>query len=302
MHLGNARTFLLTWWWARAERARLILRIEDLDHPRKKTGAIEGLREDLKWMGIEWDAETPIQSSRSASHVRAINSLRAAGHVYVCRCSRHDVVDAQSAPHESVQDLVYPGTCRNVDVDPTDQDPSSAPPYALRFRVPSTPISVLDGVFGPQTFDLPQRSGDFVIGRVHANGTIDVGYQLAVVHDDAEDGITHVLRGADLLLSAARQRALQVALGLPPVHYAHFPLVVGTDGRRLAKRHGDTRLSTLRAEGMTQARLWSWVAETLDVPSATRDELVSRRLDLGEIPQSPVVLSQHHVAALIGRK
>ena len=253
-------------------------------------------------MGVNWDFETPIQSTRHASHLRALEALRSKGDVYVCKCTRQDVIDAQSAPHESLLDLVYPGTCRAATWDPRSHESNEGKALALRFRVPATPVSFDDRVFGPQTVDLARQSGDFVVGRIRADGEVEVGYQLAVVTDDAEDGVTHVLRGADLLLSAARQRAIQTALDLPTVTYAHFPLVVGTDGRRLAKRHGDTRLASLRDDGMTAERLWRWVASTISMPAATQAEVLSRQLNLSNIPRDPVVLTGRDLAWLCGRE
>ncbi len=289
LHLGNARTFILTAWWAASIGADVVLRIEDLDHPRKKPGAIESLREDLRWMRVDWMRETPIQSSRSLSHTRALLHLLESGFVYACRCSRRDVVDAQSAPHDTPLDLVYPGTCAGLDIDPIAESARLGKPLALRFRVPDVDVAIDDLVQGPRNFRLSSESGDFVVARVTPDGRFEPGYQLAVVLDDAEDGVTHVLRGADLLLSAARQRVVQAALDLPPVVYGHFPLVVGDDGRRLAKRHGDTRIATLRERGMTAERLWNWTAASIRLPADTIDGHRSRRLNFETFPRVPVV-------------
>lgn len=291
LHLGNARTFILTAWWAKNVGADVILRIEDLDHPRKKPGAVEGLREDLRWMHASWTRETPIQSSRAVSHTRALLRLLETGFVYACRCSRRDVTDAQSAPHDTPLDLVYPGTCASLDLDPIAESARLGKPLALRFRVPPVGITIDDLVHGARTFHLHEESGDFVLARVTPDGRFEPGYQLAVVLDDAEDGVTHVLRGADLLLSAARQRLIQAALDLPPVDYGHFPLVVGDDGRRLAKRHGDTRIATLRERGMTPERLWNWVAASVRLPADTIDGHLSRRLDPKLFPLVPRVVT-----------
>jgi glutamyl-tRNA synthetase len=267
MHLGNARTLALTWWWARGCGAEIVLRVEDLDHPRKKPGAIEGLREDLRWLGLDYDRETPIQSTRAARHAAVLGDLLARGLAYPCACTRKDVDEARSAPHETAEERGYPGTCR-------DRFPTVAAALAaaagrspaLRFRWDGDDETFDDLFAGPQRIGPAGGGGDFVIGRVGSDGVPQPGYQAAVVVDDADDGVTTVVRGADLLTSAARQRALGRALGLPPVAYGHLPLVVGPDGRRLAKRHGDTRLAALRARGVTPDEIWAWIAVSCGFP------------------------------------
>ncbi len=289
IHLGNARTFGITWWWARACEGRLVLRIEDIDSPRKKPGAIEELRADLAWLGLDWDAELPIQSSRQSRHAAILRDLLARDLVYPCACTRRDVEEAQSAPHEAPGDLVYPGTCA---LTPRSLDEALSlgdRPVALRFRSPREPITFRDAIHGDVTIDLASRSGDFVVGRACRGGALEPGYQLAVVVDDADDAVTSVIRGDDLLISAARQMAIQRALGLPPVTYAHVPLVVGADGRRLAKRHGDTRLSTLRASGVSAERVWRWIAGTLGRPFQSVQELVHGGFDPAWVPRAAVV-------------
>ncbi len=288
IHLGNARTFGLTWWWARALKAEIVLRIEDIDSPRKKPGAITELREDLSWLGLDWDRETAIQSTRATRHETLLRGLIASGAVYPCICSRSDVEEAQSAPHEAPGDLVYPGTCRDrfatVDAALTGRDR----PVALRFRVGAGVLRFEDLVHGACAIDLVAQSGDFVVGRVTPGGMIEPGYQIAVVIDDADDRVTRVIRGDDLLVSAARQRLLQRALGFDSVTYAHLPLVVGADGRRLAKRHGDTRLSTLRERGVTPSQVWRWIAATVGRPFTTPPNLVASGFNPRWVPRDTV--------------
>ena len=146
-----------------------------------------------------------------------------------------------------------------------------------------------DLVLGPRRINPARVGGDFVVGRADTAASIEPGYQSAVVIDDADDGVTRVLRGADLLTSAARQRQLARALGLPPVAYGHFPLVVGPDGRRLAKRHGDTRLASLAARGVTAAEVRAWIAASAGVPAEEAGRLVPRSFDPSRIPTEPVV-------------
>jgi glutamyl-tRNA synthetase len=289
-HLGNARTFALTWWWARATRSSVVLRVEDLDSPRKKPGAMDGLREDLAWLGLDWDRETPIQTARSGRHVTALGELLRRGLVYPCTCSRRDVEEAQSAPHEAPGDLRYPGTCAGLGLTVEQALARAGRPVALRFRVPPGSVPFVDEVAGPQAPDLALLSGDFVVGRAAEGGALAPGYQLAVVLDDADDGIDFVIRGADLLLSAARQILVQRELGLSPVRYAHVPLVVGPDGRRLAKRHGDTRLSALRREGVTADAVWRWIAGSVGRTYGSREELVARGFDPAWVRGEPVVV------------
>jgi glutamyl-tRNA synthetase len=288
LHLGNARTLALTWWWARAASSGIVLRIEDLDSPRKKPGAVPGLREDLVWLGLDWDRETAVQTTRHGRHEEAIRGLLARGAVYPCTCSRKDVEEAQSAPHEAPGDLRYPGTCRELGRPLANVIADTARPVALRFRAPAGLVSFEDLVAGPQRIDVATASGDFVIGRASAAEGILPGYQLAVVVDDADDRITRVIRGQDLLLSAARQILLQEALGLPRVEYAHFPLVVGADGRRLAKRHGDTRLSALRRAGVMPAAIWRWIADSVGRPFESVAGLVAGGFDPAWVPREPV--------------
>lgn len=288
LHLGNARTLGLTWWWARATGSTILLRIEDLDSPRKKPGAIDELREDLAWLGLDWDRETAIQTSRAGRHRAALATLIERGLAYPCVCSRRDVEEAQSAPHEAPGDLRYPGACRGLGLRVDEALAKAGRPVAIRFRAPEGRVRFDDLVAGPQEPDVSLASGDFVVARALEGGAIAPGYQVAVVVDDQDDGVTRVIRGDDLLLSAARQILLQRALGLSPVSYAHFPLVVGPDGRRLAKRHGDTRLSALRRAGVAPEDVWRWIAASVGRPFRSREELVAGGFDPVWIPRAPV--------------
>jgi glutamyl-tRNA synthetase len=259
-HVGNARTFLITWLAARSAGAQLLLRIEDIDSPRVKPGAAEQIIDDLRWLGLDWD-EGPIQQSQRLHHYEeALARLQAQELVYPCTCSRSDVAEAASAPHADSEGPVYPGTCAGRRV----ADAATLRlPYAWRLRVNDSPTFV-DGFRGLTHVDLARVGGDFVVWK----SSRTPAYQLAVVVDDAAMGVTEVIRGDDLLLSTPRQLLLYRALGWTPPRFIHVPLVVGTDGRRLAKRHGDTRLATLRAAGVRPEALigllaWScgWLDE-----------------------------------------
>ena len=256
LHLGNARTALLAWLWARASGGRVLLRVEDLDRPRTRPGAERRQRDELARLGLDWDGEVVHQSERGALYDEAIARLVAAGLAYPCFCSRADVRAAASAPH-GPEGPRYPGTCSDLDPGEAAARIERGEQASLRFRVPAAAIEWRDAVHGPRREALPASAGDVVIRR--ADGVI--AYQLAVVVDDAAQGVTHVLRGDDLLASTARQVAVREALGLgpPPVH-AHVPLLLGADGERLAKRHGAIGVGELLDAGVRPERLVGWLA------------------------------------------
>jgi glutamyl-tRNA synthetase len=288
LHAGNARTFLLTWLHVRAAGGTLLLRIDDLDGPRVRGGAAAQALDDLRWMGLDWDEGEGVlvQSERAAVYDEALARLAAAGLVYPCVCTRAEVASAASAPHGS-EGPPYPGTCRGRWCDAAESEVATGRPAALRFRVPEGDVAFEDDFAGPQRFRPAAETGDFVVRK--ANGT--AAYQLATVVDDAASRVDTVIRGDDLLPSTARQILLQRALGLPHPRWVHFPLVVGPDGRRLAKRHGDTTLRTLRATGWTPEELVGRLAEMSGLASpgeraAPRDLLP--RWSLGRVPRAAV--------------
>lgn len=255
LHLGHARTF-----WTAQQRARerggvLVLRNEDLDAARCRPEFVSGMLEDLRWFGFSWtegpDLGGPfapyVQSARSSFYRAALAQLRAGGFVYPCTCSRRDIQQAVRAPHAADDEVMYPGTCR-------DLPPGHAGERACswRFRVPDgESIGFMDGADGPQSFLAGRDFGDFVVWRPD-----DVpAYQLAVVVDDAAMQITEVVRGADLLVSTARQLLLYRALGLTPPAFFHCPLMLDDRGERLAKRHDALSLRQLRAAGNSPEEL-----------------------------------------------
>jgi glutamyl-tRNA synthetase len=298
LHLGNARSFLLCWLWARARGAALVLRIEDLDGPRVKAGAAEQALEDLAWLGLDWDGPPLVQSTRLPAHLAALERLRAAGRVYPCTCTRKEVEAAASAPHEGEEGPRYPGTCRGRWADEAAARAASGRDPAWRFRVEPGPVRWEDGFRGPEVRDPARDGGDFVVAKRSG----EPAYQLAVVVDDAAQGVSDVLRGDDLVPSTPRQLLLYEALGLPPPRFWHLPLVRGADGRRLAKRHGDTRLAHYRAQGVAPERvvglLAGWSGLALRAPVAARELLAGFALE--RVPRGDVTFTPADDAWLRG--
>jgi glutamyl-tRNA synthetase len=259
-HIGNARTFLVAWLDARNRGGRLLLRVEDLDTPRTKAWATEQAVEDLQWLGLDWDAVAPMQSDRGDRYQTALSWLREREHVYPCTCSRSEIENSASAPHERMLDgAIYPGTCAHRTARDAPALESQGIRFAWRFRMPEGTSTWVDLLQGPQTLAPKQALGDFVVARNYG----PTAYQLAVVVDDFDQSITHVVRGDDLVYSTYRQNALFTALGWTSPEYMHVPLVVGPDGKRLAKRHGDTRLSLLREQQVAPESLLGQLAHSL---------------------------------------
>lgn len=254
LHLGNARTFLLAWLSVRSRGGTLLLRVEDIDGPRVKPESTLQAIEDLRWLGLDWDGELVVQSARLAMYHEAAERLLTAGLVYPCVCTRSEVEEAASAPHEAGADgPVYPGTCRGRFVDLAAAKAATGRDAALRFRVDVDAVPFVDGFVGQQAGTV---RGDFVVQKRDGGPA----YQLAVVVDDAAGGVTEVVRADDLLPSTPRQLLLYAALGLRAPAFVHVPLVVGGDGLRLAKRHGDTSLRALRAGGVRSEQLVGYLA------------------------------------------
>jgi glutamyl-tRNA synthetase len=294
-HVGNARTYLIAWLSARSRGGRVLLRVEDIDSPRVRPGAGEQALEDLRWLGLDWDEGPVVQTERLPLYEQSLRVLQERELVYPCTCSRGDVENAASAPHAQHEGPVYPGTCAGRRA--ADAAGLCGRPFSWRFRVGSGIGDFVDGFRGQTRIDLRQLGGDFVIWK--SAGT--PAYQLAVVVDDAAGGVTEVVRGDDLVPSTPRQLLLYEALGWRPPRFVHVPLVVGTDGRRLAKRHGDTRLSALRAAGVRPEALlgllaWScgWLERA--APVTARELLPLFRLEA--IPRTPLVLTPEMLAGI----
>lgn len=301
LHLGNARSFLLAWLSVRSRHGSLALRIEDLDHPKVKPWAAQQAMDDLRWLGLDWD-EGPdvggphapyVQTLRRERYRAALDRLLDAGLAYPCVCSRTDVEAAQSAPQAGEDALFYPGTCRGR-FGSYAEAAAALPPGRLpawRLHVPHDGVTrFVDLVRGTQEQDVARTVGDFPLAR-DADGA---GYMLAVVVDDAAMGITEVLRGDDLLGATHRQLLLYRFLGLRPPRFAHAPLVVAEDGRRLAKRHGDTRIASLREQGVDAARvvgLLAWWCGWADRGAHVHPSELLPRFSLDTLCREPAVLT-----------
>ena len=325
LHLGNVRTFMIAWLRARSQGGKVIFRMEDLDHPKDKPGAAAQAVGDLRWLGFDWDEEY-VQSERKAVYREALEALgegrkteggRRERLVYPCVCSRRDVEAAQSAPHAGEQ-LYYPGTCRGrfkswgeaaefkhrgAEAQRIERgkalclrDAASKPCW--RFRVPDNAIVSFDDAFaGRYEQDVSRTLGDFPLAR----DEFGAGYTLACTVDDLLMGVTEVVRGDDLLAATPAQILLAEALkGCKTLDlrretpgYCHVPLVVGRDGKRLAKRHGDTRIASYREQGKTPEEVLGFLAASCGW--AETGERVSLRdllprFDLGTIPHAPFMI------------
>jgi len=299
LHLGSLVAAVGSWLFAREKGGRWLVRMEDLDTPRVVPGAADDILRTLERFGLESDGEVVFQSGRLALYEAAFEDLLRKKEIYACACSRADLLRAASAPvleeegssnarraaadagagGVAPQGAIYPGTCRN------GQPPGRAA-RAFRFRVPSGLFTFKDLLFGSLSENVEETVGDFVVKR--ADGSF--AYQIAVVVDDAAQGVTEVVRGADLLDSTARQIALQRTLGLPTPAYAHLPLVLGADGKKLGKRDGALPLETL-----DEVRVRASLAFALGVlgqgpaegsPAEMLDS-ARRRFDPSRIPRAP---------------
>ncbi|MEX2215095.1 MAG: glutamyl-Q tRNA(Asp) synthetase [Phycisphaeraceae bacterium] len=320
LHLGNARTFLINYAIAKQQGMRIVLRVEDLDTPRVREGANEQAIEDLQWLGMTWDEGPYYQAHDLSAYEAAMAKLDAQGLIYPCACTRSEIAAAQSAPHGDEHELRYPGTCRpgagapsrqggaegerlnEVRVGETGGRAPIAPPFrdgapdddaptALRVIIPDESLEFVDMIAGPQAINVQQHVGDFIV----ASKAGMPAYQLAVVVDDARQGVTDVVRGDDLISSAARQLWLYRLLGLTPLpRYWHVPLVIGEDSRRLAKRHGDTRIAWCREQGVLPERIIGLVANWSGASEEPRPMSIAEwvdRFEVARLPREPVVFT-----------
>lgn len=238
MHLGNVFSALLAWLSVRSQGGKMILRIEDLDPDRSKPEYTDAIRRDLCWLGLDWDEESPCQSERTALYRQSFETLDAMGLIYPCYCTRAEL-HAASAPHASDGRTIYAGTCRGLTAAERTQILRKP---AWRLMVDDREVRFFDGLRGEYRENLARECGDFIIRR--SDGVY--AYQLAVVVDDADLGVTQVVRGCDLLSSTPRQLYLYGLLGKNPPEFYHAPLLVAPDGRRLSKRDGDLDMEALR--------------------------------------------------------
>ncbi len=291
MHLGNLRTFLVNYLLAHQRGWKVLMRVEDIDGPRVKPEAAKTMLADLKWLGLDWSEPIKWQLRDMSAYESALGHLAELGEAYPCVCSRKDIQTAAGAPHADDGAMIYPGTCRGLYASTEEATARTGRPAAWRVKVQAEKIEVADRFAGPREFDLARTCGDFVIYR----GRGLPAYQLAVVVDDAEAGVDAIVRGDDLLESAARQIHLRRLLEIgPEPTYWHLPLVIGPDGRRLAKRHGDTRLAHYRKAGATPQRVLGLLAAwsgAIDRPRDISMEEVLERFDLARMPTTPTVFT-----------
>lgn len=290
LHLGNLRTALVAWLAARSTGRRFVVRMEDLDRVTSSVQHEQRQLADLSAIGLDWDGEVIRQSDRFAIYRAALDRLAADGRVYPCFCTRREIreeIDAAAhAPHVHLPDGAYPGTCRDLTPDQRRQRRDAGRAPALRLRTDGETIEFTDLVHG-RTLGAVD---DVVLAR--ADGV--PAYNLAVVVDDAAQGVTQVTRGDDLLSSTPRQILLQRLLGVPTPEYLHVPLVLGADQQRLAKRHGAVTLAEWSAQGRTVADLVSVLAVSLRLAEpgeAVTPARLVERFDPSLLPVDPTHLA-----------
>jgi glutamyl-tRNA synthetase len=284
LHLGNLRTALLAWLFARSAGSPFLLRIEDLDRERSRPEHERRQLADLAAIGIDWDGEPVRQSERTELYLEALARLEAAGRVYPCWCTRAEIRAAAEAPHGPLPEGAYPGTCRRLsNAERAERERGGRPP-SLRLDARGETMNFEDRLHGR----VEGAVDDFVLWRWDETPA----YNLAVVVDDAKQGIGEVVRGDDLLDSTPRQLLLYRLLGLPEPAHAHVPLVLGRDGARLAKRHGAVTLADRVALGEAPADAVAWMASSLGLAKSSERvdarELLDR-FDLTSLPRDPTV-------------
>ena len=281
LHLGNLRTALASWLSARAAGGRWLLRLEDVDGPRCRRDLGEAQLRDLAALGLDSDEPVLWQSDRSGAYRAARAVLQAAGRLYPCACSRKDLQSLASAPHAEDGLRPYPGRCRDRVWDGFD--------HAIRLRLPEGTVAWNDLLLGPQADDPAALTGDPLLFR--RDGCF--AYHLAVVVDDGAQGVTEVVRGADLRPVTATQVRLQEALGLPRPAYAHLGMVTAPDGGRLGKRAGALGLAALAERGIPQAQVLGWLGWSLGcqpTPEPCRAEDLVAAFRWDRVPQGDVAI------------
>jgi glutamyl-tRNA synthetase len=285
LHLGNLRTALLAWLFARSVGGRFLMRVEDLDTGRVRRGFEEEQVADLRALGLDWNGPVVRQSERLDLYSGAIADLHELDLLYECFCTRAEIRRAASAPHGALPEGAYPGTCRELTRADRDQLRAAGRRPALRVRAEQAMVGFEDRLLGARSGQLD----DFVVRR----GDGIPAYNLAVVVDDAAQGVTEVVRGADLAETTPRQVLLTRLLDLPIPSYAHVPLVLGADGARLAKRHGAVTLAQRAARGEGPRQTLAFLAETLGLSEPGESpgpyDLLER-FDPDRLPRGPTRL------------
>lgn len=290
MHLGNAFSVLLAWAFARSENGKFVVRLENLDERCQNPMYVQGLLEDLHWLGIDWDGGPVVQTERVPAYEKALGHIAEKAELYPCFCSRADL-HAASAPHASDGTPLYAGTCYRMEASERAALADERR-FALRLHVPDETIFFVDAIQGPYEQRLASECGDFVLRR--SDGVF--AYQFVCVVDDIASGVTQVVRGHDLLSSTPRQMLLYELLDAPMPEFAHHPLLLASDGRRLSKRDGDCTIADLRERGIASEAIIGYLAhlagqvevgecmsavELLDIFDASRIPREDIRVDLG---------------------
>ncbi len=290
MHLGNAFSALMAWCSVRSQGGSFLLRMEDLDLQRCRPEYAQLLRQDLLWLGLDWDAETQPQSQRTAVYASRFAALAERRLVYPCYCTRNEL-HAASAPHGTDGQLVYPGTCRQLTPEQRAKKPNAP---AWRLRVPEKTMAFTDGLQGAYRENLAKDCGDFILRR--SDGVY--AYQLAVTTDDALSGVTEVVRGADLLSSTPRQMYLYSLFGETVPAYVHVPLLITAEGRRLSKRDKDTDLGYLQSHTFPQRVVGAlaWSVGLLEKPEPLSARELASVFSWQKVRAKPVVIGPEFAA------
>lgn len=292
LHLGNLRTGLVAWLDSRAAGDPFHLRFEDLDTATVRPEHYASQAQDLQAIGIDWDSEPMLQGDRLDVYRDAIADLQAAGQLYPCYCSRREIREAAQAPNGPLSPLDYPGTCRNLTTAERQQREAEGRPPAYRLRVPDgTQRSFNDDVVGEHTGPID----DVVVQRNDGAPA----YNLVVVIDDHAQGVEHVIRADDLVTSTPRQIYIAELLGIDPVTYGHVPLVLGPEGKRLAKRDGSVTLPDRVERGESPVEVRSFLASTLGLCSVDEQPdltaLVTSYANLERLPTEPLTLTEEQL-------
>ena len=298
LHLGNARTFLINWALAKQNNWDIILRIEDLAHPDVKPGVIDDIISTLQWLGLTWSGNPIIQSQNLEPYNNALTTLAQNALCFPCALTRTEIEQAATAPHVGEHETHFPQAARPPGAGSTTYTPNPADTDTNhRFITNPQTITFHDKIHGPQSFNPANSVGDFVIWTKRAQPA----YQLAVVVDDHRQNVTHIVRGDDLLDSTARQLLIYRSLGYAPEpNYYHLPLVVGTDGRRLAKRHGDTRINQYKKQAIPPEAIVGLLhhlsTQHHNTPNKQPEPMsaddFAKAFSLDTMPTTPVVLTK----------
>lgn len=296
VHLGHARTFLVAWLSARSQRGRVLLRHEDLDQERSRDSYAVDCERDLRWLGLDWDGPPSKQSEHAGLFSAAALKLTQAGATYPCVCTRAEVRAAIAAPHTGDSGDIYPGTCKGLFESIEEAKSRTGRDPALRYSVDEVEVEIFDALTGAHKLSPFTDFGDFPITSRDGHAA----YHLAVVVDDAHQGVTEVVRGDDLLTSSGPQALLQDALGLQRPNWLHVPLVLDHDAKRLAKRSDSVSLALLRDSGVDPRELVAWLAKGLglgDFGAISPQELISY-FSPGALSREPLQLPADLLGAL----